>query len=97
MNSGKIVDLRDQVFITSPSFATSAFLNKFSSTNGPFFNDLAMSSILLPYFLALRFLTISFSDGFLVFLVLTPRAFLPHGVTGLLRPIGVRPSPPPCG
>ncbi|EPJ16537.1 hypothetical protein CP02DC21_1980, partial [Chlamydia psittaci 02DC21] len=35
--------------------------------------------------------------AFLVFLVLTPGAFLPHGVIGLLRPIGWRPSPPPCG
>ena len=29
--------------------------------------------------------------------VLIPKAGLPHGVTGLVRPIGDRPSPPPCG
>ena len=29
--------------------------------------------------------------------VLIPNAGLPHGVTGFARPIGERPSPPPCG
>jgi hypothetical protein len=31
------------------------------------------------------------------FLVLIPKAGLPQGVTGLARPIGDRPSPPPWG
>ena len=34
---------------------------------------------------------------FLAFLVFTPSAGFPHGVTGRGRPIGERPSPPPCG
>jgi hypothetical protein len=29
--------------------------------------------------------------------VLTPKAIFPQGVTGRARPIGERPSPPPCG
>ena len=37
------------------------------------------------------------SDAFLFLRVLYPNAGLPQGVTGPLRPIGARPSPPPCG
>ncbi len=40
-------------------------------------------------------LTINFVEAFLLFLVLIPRAFLPQGVIGDLRPIGCLPSPPP--
>ena len=36
-------------------------------------------------------------DAFLVRLVLTPNARLPHGVLGASRPTGHLPSPPPCG
>ena len=50
----------------------------------------------LPFaYLPLRRLTISLLEAFFVLRVLTPIAFLPHGVIGDLRPIGVRPSPPP--
>src|SRR3989338_6246646 len=36
-------------------------------------------------------------EDLLFFLVLTPRACLPHGVLGYFKPTPVRPSPPPCG
>ena len=42
-------------------------------------------------------LTINLLEAFLFLLVLYPRAGLPQGVIGLLRPTGVRPSPPPWG
>ena len=45
----------------------------------------------------LRPRTINLLDAFFLLRVFKPRAGLPHGVTGDLRPIGVRPSPPPCG
>ena len=41
-------------------------------------------------------LTINLSEYFFL-LVLLPRAGFPQGVFGPLRPIGDRPSPPPCG
>lgn len=34
---------------------------------------------------------------FLGLRVFLPKAGLPQGVTGRERPIGLRPSPPPCG
>lgn len=49
----------------------------------------------LSYFERAR--TINFCDAFRLFLVFTPKAGFPQGVTGFLRPIGARPSPPPCG
>ena len=37
------------------------------------------------------------SDALFFLRVLNPRVGLPHGDIGDLRPIGERPSPPPCG
>ena len=39
----------------------------------------------------------SLVEAFLLRLVLTPSARLPHGVRGASRPTGDLPSPPPCG
>src|SRR5699024_3019688 len=41
--------------------------------------------------------TINLSEALFFFLVLYPRAGLPHGVTGEGIPIEVLPPPPPCG
>src|SRR5512137_1292728 len=85
-----IVERRDQVLMTlrSPAaFIASTFLIRWSSTNGPFFSDLAMA-----YF---RLFTMNRSVR-LLFRVLAPLVGFPHGVTGW-RPPEVRPSPPPCG
>src|SRR5690554_1037901 len=111
MNSGKIVERRDHVLITllsSPNAST--FFIKCSSTKGPFFK---LRPIIVPpfaielrlflrrtvgqprYFLRRR--TIYLSVSLFFFLVLYPSVGLPHGDIGDLRPIGARPSPPPCG
>jgi hypothetical protein len=92
---GKIVDLLDHVLIGALDFsakAFSTFLAKWSSINGPFLSDLAIS-----YFFAFLDLTMYLFEAFFLFLVFTPRAFLPHGVIGEGLPIGDLPSPPPCG
>src|SRR5574342_850971 len=111
MNCGKIVERRDQVFTTflpSVSFNFSIFVITCSSTTGPFFKLRPM--IEPPFVIALRFprtvaqsryflrrRTINLSDLFFFLRVLYPRVGLPHGDIGDLRPIGERPSPPPCG
>ena len=57
---------------------------------------LALMRLVLNYF-SLRRRTISLSDFAFLLRVLRPRAGLPHGVDGALRPTGALPSPPPCG
>ena len=49
----------------------------------------------IPLFLRRR--TMNLSDALFFLRVLNPRVGLPHGDIGDLRPIGERPSPPPCG
>jgi hypothetical protein len=90
--SGSMVDPRAHVFISTfcfELFAASTFFINLASTAGPFLTDLDI--IYLP-----RRLTINLSEAF-DFLVLYPRAGLPHGVLGPGIPIGLLPSPPPCG
>src|SRR6185295_6637172 len=51
---------------------------------------------ILRYFFGLRLII----DGLLYFVlvrVFTPMACLPQGVVGYFKPIGLWPSPPPCG
>src|ERR1700722_1453784 len=84
MNSGKIVERRDQVlttFLSLAAFRTSTFLIRCSSTKGPFFVDRAItrSSLNPAYFW--RRLTIIASVRLLL-RVLYPRVGWPHGVTG---------------
>src|SRR4029077_16940899 len=45
----------------------------------------------------LRRLTINFELDLFGSLVFTPKACLPQGVLGYFKPIGLWPSPPPCG
>ena len=56
-------------------------------------------SYLATYLIALPslLLTIILLEDLFFFLVFSPRAGLPQGVIGPERPIGARPSPPPCG
>ena len=49
------------------------------------------------YEIYLRRRTINFELILLLLRVRAPNAGLPHGETGRERPIGQRPSPPPCG
>src|ERR1700727_2409562 len=51
MNSGKIVERRDQVrttFFSLFSFIAATFFVRWSSVNGPFFNDLLMPTLQCP-------------------------------------------------
>src|SRR5437867_717255 len=93
--SGSMVERRDQVFITVllgllPMVRT--FFRRCSSTNGPFFTDLAMKS---PSYLLSRRLMIKRCVR-LLFRVLNPFVGRPQGLTGCLPP-EVFPSPPPWG
>src|SRR4030042_2723625 len=91
--SGRIVHHRDQVFMIVFSLerlTIITFFTSFASTAGPFLVDLD-----IVYFFPRR-LIISLSEYFLS-RVLWPRAGLPHGVFGPGMPLGVFPSPPPCG
>ena len=95
-----MVERRDQVLMTSfllAAFNASTFFIKEASTNAPFFKLLAMFSISFRDYLPFLRRTINLPLAFLLFLVLTPNARLPHGVLGASRPTGHLPSPPPCG
>src|SRR5699024_742131 len=111
MKLGKIVERRDHVLITLflllSLFASTLFM-RCLSTKGPFLRLRAIyappsnnacgfiiRTLWLLYFL--RFLTISLSERFLPRRVFLPRVGLPQGDIGDGRPIGARPSPPPCG
>src|SRR3990167_1958337 len=89
--SGKIVESRDQVLISTfcPGLTFWIFSKSFGSINGPFFSDRDMD-----YFLRC---IINLLDAFFLFRVFTPNACLPQGVFGYFKPIGLWPSPPPCG
>src|SRR3546814_14239341 len=95
MNSGRMVERRDQVligFFSLPSTAASTFLIRCASTNGPFLIERDM--LFAPY-LRLRRWTIMLLVRLLrrVFKTL---AGVPHGLAGY-RPPPVRPPPPPRG
>src|SRR5690606_28451171 len=95
MNSGRMVERRDQVligFLPFSSIEASTFLIRCASTNGPF---LIERDIWFAPYLRLRRETIILSVRLLL-RVLYPFAGVPHGLTGS-RPSPVRPSPPPCG
>src|SRR5947207_15656261 len=47
-----------------------------------------------PHFVRFRIIYLSVA---LLRRVFAPRAGLPHGLIGVLRPMGDLPSPPPCG
>src|SRR5690625_6635582 len=94
-NSGKIVELRDQVLIgllLLPAIAASTFSSRDASTNGPFLIERAIASAL---YLRLRRETIIESVR-LLRRVGEPLAGSPQGLTGS-RPPPVRPSTPPTG
>src|SRR3546814_10834226 len=95
MNSGRIVERRDQVligFLSLPATAVSTFLMRWASTNGPF---LIERGIVFASYLRLRRWTIILFVR-LLRRVLKPFECVPHGLTGS-RASPVRPSPPPCG
>src|ERR1700738_1826897 len=92
-----MVERRSQILITSErpdARATSAFLSREPSTNGPFQTERTMSGV--PYFFRLWRLMRMNRLVHLFERVFLPLVGLPHGVTGC-RPPEVRPSPPPCG
>src|SRR3546814_5449962 len=81
MNSGRMVERRDQVligFFSLPSTAASTFLIRCASTNGPFLIERDM--LFAPY-LRLRRWTIMLLVR-LLRRVLKPLAGVPHGLTG---------------
>src|SRR5437867_10330374 len=93
MNSGTTVDRRAHVLTTRFSplrFIVSIFLNRDSTTYGPFLMERAIDS---PYFFRRRTMSESLS---LRRRVLRPLVILPHGVVGC-RPPEDFPSPPPMG
>src|SRR5688500_4997064 len=83
------------IFFSPRVFIPSILAKSLGSAYGPFFKDrpIVVAPLLTTY-LPLR--TIYFVVR-LFRRVLKPRAGLPHGVIGLLRPTGDLPSPPPWG
>src|SRR6185369_14675273 len=100
-NSGRMVDLRDQVFTTFFWFAlikSSTFLARCLSTNGPFLIERAMVRS-FRYWLRTpvrRPETMNLSVRLLT-RVVRPLVFWPQGDTGCGLPWPDLPSPPPCG
>src|SRR5690606_34241174 len=95
MNSGRIVERRDQVLIgllSFPAVAVSTFFRRSTSTNGTFLieRDMARSA----YFFLRRWTIILLVR--LLRRVLKPLDGVPQGLTGS-RASPVRPSPPPWG
>src|SRR5439155_5801629 len=93
-NSGTTVERRAQVLTTRFSplrFIVSIFLNRDSTTYGPFLIERAISPS--PYFFRRRTMSESLSLRRRVF---RPLVILPHGEHGW-RPPDDFPSPPPMG
>ena len=93
-NSGKIVEVRDQVLsmrFCLVSFISSTRSISLGSTYGPFLLDRLISAPSLSCATA----TMSLVDAFFLLRVRKPSVGLPHGVTGC-EPLFL-PSPPPCG
>src|SRR5271166_4096266 len=80
--SGVIMDRRDQVLIGlfAPLFIFSIFSRSFTSTNGPFFNDLPITYF--AFFLLFLRSTITESLPLCLRRVLNPLASWPQGLTG---------------
>src|SRR5213593_1877498 len=94
MNSGTTVERRAHVLTTRFSplrFMVSIFLNRASTTYGPFLMERAIDPS--PYFFLRRTMSESLS---LRRRVLRPLVILPHGEQGCLPPDDL-PSPPPIG
>src|SRR5680860_485415 len=94
---GNIVERLDHVLITrfSPDlFIASTRSSKRGSAKDPFFKDLLIYGP--PFDYLVRRFTMKRFDVFFFFRVFAPSAGFPQGVHGL-RPIELRPSPPPCG
>src|SRR5438105_15875578 len=84
--SGLTIDRRDHVltgFFTPELFILSIFSSRCGSTNGPFFNDLAIDlySLVVSYFF-LRRSMMKRSLALRLARVLNPFASCPHGLTG---------------
>src|SRR6266545_4513531 len=102
--SGRMVLRRDQVLMTDfllPLFASSTFLVRCLSANGPFLIERAMARSLRRYCGVLRTpgrrrVTMNLSVRRLL-RVFKPFVFWPHGLTGCGLPCPDLPSPPPGG
>src|SRR5512137_3184402 len=102
--SGMMVLRRDQVLMTDfllPLFASSTFLRRCLSANGPFLMERAMSLGPRRYVAWLRTPRFRGETMYLsvrrLLRVFRPLVFWPQGETGCGLPCPDLPSPPPCG
>src|SRR5699024_6299877 len=99
-NEGNMVERLDQVLTTC--FLSLHLEHLLSSVNDhrakvPFLNYVPLKQASFKAYFFLRSRTIYLLECLLTDLVILPFVGLPQGDTGDGRPIGVRPSPPPCG